>query len=137
MYYDLTQVAIGSCAPADCALSVLATVVSCQPGADHAVIDAGALALSKDPGPEWVEPRTFGRIFDHEEGDHQEGGTWRSDVWIKSLSQEHGVLNAPLPLGSRLRILPNHACLAAACFDTLHAVRGDRVVARWRIRRSR
>ena len=136
-YYDLTQVALGSCTPADCALSVLATVVSCQPGADHAVIDAGALALSKDLGPEWIEPPTFGRILASSQDHHQEGGTWRSDVWISSLSQEHGVLSAPLPLGSRLRILPNHACLAAACFDTLHALRGDRVIARWRIHRGR
>ncbi len=140
-FYDFTQVTIGSCTAADCALSILATVISCQPGADHAVIDAGALALSKDPGPDWLDPPTLGELLDLQEGgtsrDHQEGGTLRNDVRVVSLSQEHGVLSAPLPLGSRVRILPNHACLAAACFDSLHVVRGDRVLARWRIWRGR
>ncbi len=144
VFYDFTQVAIGSCAPADCALSVLATVVSCQPGADHSVTDAGALALSKDAGPDWVEPRTSGEIVDCEEGGtwraaptYQEGGTWRSGLRVTSLSQEHGIVNAPLPVGSRLRILPNHACLAAACFDALYAVRDDEVVGCWRVWRGR
>ncbi len=150
-FYDFTQVAIGSCGPADCALTVLATVVSCQPGADHAVVDAGALSLSKDPGPDWIEPPTMGELIEYEAAgspsrDASEGEdrkvagtlrTLRSAVRLTSLSQEHGIASAPLPVGSRVRILPNHACLAAACFDTLHVVRGDRLVDRWRIRRAR
>lgn len=131
-YYDFTQASIGSCSVADCALTVLATVVSCQPGARHSVVDAGALALSKDPGPAWLEPSAFGEIF----ADH-ESGTLRPDARLSSLSQEHGVVSVPLPVGSKVRILPNHSCLAAACFDRVYAVAGDRVVTAWRVHRGR
>lgn len=131
-YFDLTQVEIGSCTVADCALTVLSTVVSCQPGARHAVVDAGALALSKDPGPGWLDPPGFGAIY----ADHA-AGTLRDDARLVSLSQEHGVVDAPLPVGSTVRILPNHSCLAVACFDRVHAVSGDRVQDIWTVHRGR
>ncbi len=138
-YYDYTQVAIGSCTVRDCALTVLSTVVSCQPGARHAVCDAGALALSKDPGPEPEpeegergRPASWGEIYDD-----YEAGILHWDLRLASLSQEHGVLSAPVPVGERLRILPNHSCLATACFDRVYAVSGDRVVGVWTVHRGR
>src|SRR6266540_5148598 len=51
VFYDRTMLLIGCCEPADVGVTVLATVVSHQPGAAHFIVDAGALALSKDPGP--------------------------------------------------------------------------------------
>ena len=48
VFFDLMQARLGSCSIDDCAVTVLASVVSSQPGAGHCVIDAGALALSKD-----------------------------------------------------------------------------------------
>ena len=134
-YYDFTQVAIGSCTVRQCALTVLSTVISCQPGARHAVCDAGALALSKDPGPSRDaagDPTTWGEVY----ADH-EAGTLRPDLRLASLSQEHGILSAPVPVGTRLRILPNHSCLTNACFDRVHAVSGDRVVGVWTVHRAR
>lgn len=130
-FHDYTQVLLGTCEVRDCALTVLATVVSTRPGDERCVVDAGALALSKDTGPSWVEP-AFGRILAD-----RTGGELREDVRVVSVSQEHGVLDARLPLGDRIRILPNHSCLAMACFDRYHVVRGDRVVAEWRIERGR
>ena len=59
------------------------------------------------------------------------------EIMLTSLSQEHGVLAGALPVGTRLRILPNHSCMAAACFDRYHVVRGDEVVAEWPIHRAR
>ena len=123
VFYDYSQCEIGSCGVEDCALTVVSTVVSSQPGARHSVIDAGALTLSKDPGPSWVDPPTFGRIYaDYE--DHR----LDPDLRIVSLSQEHGIVNAPLPVGTRVRVLPNHSCLVMPNFETYHVVRGDRVV---------
>ncbi|MGB5878926.1 MAG: hypothetical protein WBH85_02745 [Thermoanaerobaculia bacterium] len=46
-------------------------------------------------------------------------------------------MTAPLPVGSRVRILPNHSCLTVACFDEYAVVRGDRVVDSWKIWRGR
>ncbi len=132
VFYDYTQYSLGACFLNACALSVLATVVSSQPGNRHCVVDAGALALSKDPGPERVRPRSMGRIF----ADYEKGRLDRSR-YLVSLSQEHGIVRGRFPLGARLRILPNHACLTAACFDQYHVVRGDRVVDCWKIWRGR
>jgi D-serine deaminase-like pyridoxal phosphate-dependent protein len=123
VFYDYSQVEIGSCSVEDCALTVMSTVISSQPGAGHSVIDAGALTLSKDPGPSWVDPPTYGRIYrDYEAAELD------PDLRIVSLSQEHGIVNGSFPVGTRLRILPNHSCLAMANFEIYNVVRGDRIV---------
>jgi D-serine deaminase-like pyridoxal phosphate-dependent protein len=127
-YFDATQVELGACEVRDCALTVWASVVSS--GRDHAVVDAGALALSKDAGPSGGRP-SMGRLFEQ-----YETGSLR-DERLVSLSQEHGVVGGPLEVGSCVRILPNHSCLTNACFDHVHAVRGEAVVGVWRVRRER
>jgi len=53
------------------------------------------------------------------------------------LSQEHGRVNRRLPVGTRVRVLPNHSCLTAAHFDEYHVVRDEDVVDRWKIWRGR
>ncbi|HYO46483.1 MAG TPA: alanine racemase [Gemmatimonadota bacterium] len=128
-YFDATQVELGSCEAGDCALTVWASVVSSA--RDHAVVDAGALALSKDVGRGDGRP-SMGRLYED-----YGARTLREDARMASLSQEHGVVDAPLPVGSRVRILPNHSCLTNACFDRVHAVRGENVVDVWRVRRER
>lgn len=128
--YDFTQVTLGSCTVRDCAATVLATVVSSAPGSGRSVVDAGALALSKDAGPEGSG--TMGEVFED-----YGAGKLSPAARLTSLSQEHGLLSAPLPVGRRLRILPNHSCLAVACFDEFFVVRGEEVLDRWRIHRGR
>lgn len=130
-FYDFTQATLGSCSVADCAVTVLASVVSSPPGAAHSVVDAGALALSKDLGPA-DGGGGFGRIY----GDYATAAL-HPEVHLTGLSQEHGVLSHRRPVGSRLRILPNHSCLTVACFDEYHVMRGDRLVDRWKIWRRR
>jgi len=132
-YYDYTQTRIGSCELADCALTVMASVISCSFG--HSVVDAGALALSRDPGPPEppggaLPPTTAGRLLTAE-------GDLDPDRWLTGLSQEHGEVNVPLPVGSRVRVLPHHSCLTNACFDRVWVVEGERVVDRWKIWRER
>ncbi len=109
-------------------MTVLSSVVSSQPGAGHSVIDAGALSLSRDPGCEWVEPASFGRVLG-------EAGELESGYRVTSLSQEHGIVNRRLPLGERLRIVPNHSCLAVPNFEHYHVVEQGRVTDRWPVRR--
>jgi D-serine deaminase-like pyridoxal phosphate-dependent protein len=128
-YFDATQVSLGACVASDCALTVWASVVSSA--RDHAVVDAGALALSKDAGPDDGRP-SMGRLYRE-----TTGGELRDDARLSGLSQEHGVVDAPLAVGSRVRILPNHSCLTNACFDRVHAVRGEEVVDVWRVWRER
>ena len=64
-------------------------------------------------------------------------GKLRWDSKLVSLSQEHGVADGPLVVGSKVRILPNHSCLTVACWDEYHVVQGDRIVDRWKIWRHR
>jgi D-serine deaminase-like pyridoxal phosphate-dependent protein len=127
-FYDFMQVCLGSCAVGDCGVTVLASVVSSRAGSGQCVVDAGALAMSKDTG----RKETFGEIF----ADYGLG-TLREEARLVSLSQEHGVVSAPLPVGERVRILPNHSCLTAACFDEYQVVRGGALVDRWKIWRGR
>ena len=130
-FFDVFQSAIGSCSLNDVAFSVLATVVSVHPEEQRAVIDAGALALSKDPGPTHVDPDCgFGRVVTIEDQHPLPG------LRITSVSQEHGEIEGPgtaaLRPGTHLRILPNHSCLSAACFESYHVVRNTEIVDEWR-----
>jgi D-serine deaminase-like pyridoxal phosphate-dependent protein len=131
-FHDRTQVVLGACEVTDVALTVLATVISSRLGRDRCVVDAGALALSKDAGPEGAAPPTMGEILDD-----RDAGRLADGARLVSLSQEHGILSRRLPWGRRVRILPNHSCLTAACHDVYHVVRGDEVVDRWPIHRAR
>jgi D-serine deaminase-like pyridoxal phosphate-dependent protein len=126
-FFDRDQLALGSCTETDVALSVISTVVS--RAEHHSICDAGALVLSKDPGP---DDRSMGDVWSD-----YDGGRLEADLRVTGLSQEHGKLSAPVPLGTRLRIMPNHSCLTAACFSSMYAVRGDHVEETWKIWNSR
>ncbi len=133
VFYDAFQASIGSCAPEDAALSVLATVVSHYPSQNKLMIDAGALALSKDTGARHVAPDCgFGAMLSLD-------GRRLPELRLTDLSQEHGQARGvePLrferyPVGAKLRIVPNHSCLTAAMHDRYHVVRGANVVAEWK-----
>ncbi len=132
-FYDMMQVQLGSCGVADCALTVLTSVVSRL--RDHAIVDAGALALSKErcslSSATSGQASTMAELFATHE-DYQ-AGRLHPELRLTSLSQEHGKLSRPLPVGNRLRLLPNHSCPSAAAFPECTVVRGEQVVDRWRI----
>ena len=132
VFFDNTMVTIGAATPGECAVSVLASVISSQPSPKRSIIDAGALALSKDPGRGGAETPTMGRIY----SDYASGAL-RDDLSVTGLSQEHGMIPGRLAVGEKIRILPNHSCLTIACFDEYHVVQGDEVVDRWKVARGR
>ncbi len=121
MFNDLDQLALGSCGPNDLALSVLASVIGQYEQRNQLLIDAGALALSKDiSATEFMPDAGFGTVIGHD-------GLSVSDV-----NQEHGFVGGkkPLPfdrltIGSKLRVLPNHACITAAAYDRYHVIDSD------------
>jgi len=127
VFYDYMQCALGACDPRDVAVSVLSSVISRMPS--HSVVDAGALAMSKDPGPE-RNGAGMGPVMTND-------GSVDPDTRLLSVSQEHGILSASLPVGTKVRIVPNHSCLTVACFDEYHVVRGNELVGRWKIHRGR
>jgi len=116
IYMDRMQVAKGAASFDDCAMTVLATVVS-RPNADRAILDAGSKALSSDT----VGLTGFGRITDYPE------------AVIAGLSEEHGNVDlsrsaAKPAIGERVRVIPNHTCVVTNLFDRLYLVSGERVV---------
>ena len=123
VFHDMTQVALGSAAIEDCALSVLATVIS-RPDKGRAVIDAGAKSLALDRGAHGTQ--------------QLEGYGYLPSAgrWVSRLSEEHGVIAAPaVPWreGDRVRIIPNHACPVANLFACAWVVEDDRVLDCWTV----
>lgn len=125
VFFDLAQYSRGSCTVDDIAISVLAEVISHRPEHNRLLIDAGGLALSKDisanerlpdAGYGWVcDPVSLERI---------------GDLRVASADQEHGFVEGTqvpfdrLPIGSRVRVLPNHACMTAAAYGQYQLVDG-------------
>jgi D-serine deaminase-like pyridoxal phosphate-dependent protein len=143
VFFDYTQVQLGVCSVSNCALSVLASIISHQPGASHFVTDAGALSLSKDLGAIHLHnDMGMGILFE----DYERKRLFAHvDVQIQSLSQEHGkilvdhqsMIEERFKVGERLRILEHHSCLTAANFDHYNVVKGNEVVDQWKILRGR
>lgn len=140
VFYDRTQVALGSCMYQDCAVTVLATVVSHQPGSNRVVVDAGSLALSSDAGPVHLdEVPTKGDVL----ADPQEMEV-NPRLRVSAISQEHGIIQGYtandveyLPVGKKVRLLPNHACLTVAHYNHYAVVKGQLVIDQWKILRDR
>lgn len=122
IYNDRSLVEAGVCGWKDCALSVLATVVS-TPTVERAIIDAGSKVLTSD----LLGLQGHGHVLD------------RPELSVRSLSEEHGTIVSSdgatrLNIGERIRIIPNHCCVVSNMVDqvTLHrgmAIEGARRVA--------
>jgi len=138
LFFDRFQALIGACTNQDIAFSVLTTVIGSYPDRKSLVLDAGALALSKDPGASHVDPDCgFGLLST------VDGARLLPDLNLVSLSQEHGQVAvgdsldpADFPVGTQLRIFPNHSCLTAAKYDRYYALRGELIVGAWRTARG-
>lgn len=124
VYNDRTTAAVGACAWDDCAFTVLATVVSTAV-AGQAVIDAGVKALGREP-IRGTADEGFAALLD------------RPDVIVTRMSEEHGVLDLSRTdwkprVGERVRVVPNHVCVAVHLFDEVVGIREGSVVERWPI----
>ncbi|HEX9161707.1 MAG TPA: alanine racemase [Thermoanaerobaculia bacterium] len=127
VFFDACQEAIGACRFEDIAVSVLATVVGSYPERQAMIVDAGALALSKDLGPDHIDARFgFGVVCDLR--------LRPLPMRLHALSQEHGKIATmqPLPVGAQVRIVPNHSCLTAAMYDCYHVLENGRIVDEWK-----
>jgi D-serine deaminase-like pyridoxal phosphate-dependent protein len=131
MFGDLFQAGLGTHEAGSIALTVLTSVIGRRPG--RLLVDAGGLALSKDrstaDGP---QDYGFGLVLD------LAGKRSHGDAIVRRAYQEHGVVEADpahpidLPVGAKLRIAPNHACMTAAAHDRYFVIDGtDEIVAVW------
>lgn len=135
VFQDLVMHNVGICQAEDLALSVLTTVIGHQPEKGWVLVDAGWMALSRDRGTQ-RQQRDFGygQVCTLD-------GSWLDGALLSGANQEHGMISfaeeAPadleerFPVGSRLRILPNHACATGAQFERYHAVDAKGAITVW------
>lgn len=139
VFFDLFQSGLGTCGEEDIAVSVLASVIGHHRGRNHILLDAGALALSKDSGANEHRPGTGYGAVCLAAAERPEPG-----LAVLHLHQEHGIVGhgkgldaidplpfARFPVGARVRVLPSHSCITAAAYDRYYVTEGERVVDVW------
>jgi D-serine deaminase-like pyridoxal phosphate-dependent protein len=125
VFFDLVMAGLGVCSIDDIAMSVLATVIGQQSAKGWILIDAGWTALSQDRGTaHQAVDQGYGLVCDM-------AGAPYPDLIVTRVNQEHGIVSLrsgstarlpDIPIGSRVRILPNHACATATQFDRYHVL---------------
>lgn len=133
--FDLVMHNVGVNDTSEIALSVLTTVIGHQREKGWAIVDAGWMAMSRDRGTQ-RQKRDFGYGLVC-----RENGEVLSEYLMSGANQEHGIVSrsgAPdheieqrFPIGTRLRILPNHACATGAQHPAYQAVNADGSVETW------
>ena len=126
-YFDRTQVGLGAADFADCALTVLARVVS-HPAPERLIFDSGSKALTSDGARGFASSGGYGVVLQA-----LEGTMIAADLLIERLSEEHATVRAtsggtPLRTGDLVRIIPNHSCVVSNLVDNVWLVDGDQVV---------
>lgn len=125
VFFDLVMAGIEVCDVDDIALSVLTTVIGHQEARGWTICDAGWMAMSRDRGTAGQEvDQGYGIVCD-------EAGAVIPGLIVLQANQEHGVIARrpgsdaqmpEFPVGTRLRILPNHACATAAQHQQYHVI---------------
>ena len=135
VFFDLVMHNIGVCAADELALSVLTTVIGHQQDKGWIIVDAGWMAMSRDRGTQRQrQDFGYGQVC-------TESGNWIEGARVTGANQEHGIITLAaedsgditerFPIGSRLRILPNHACATGAQFPDYHVLDAEGSVHTW------
>jgi D-serine deaminase-like pyridoxal phosphate-dependent protein len=134
VFQDLVMAGLQVCRVEDIALSVLATVIGHQTTRNWIITDGGWMALSRDRGTQQQRvDQGYGLVCDAD-------GKAYADLIVTSANQEHGIIAdrhggaidfTRFPIGSQLRVLPNHACATAAQHERYHVIAGREVKAVW------
>ena len=124
VYFDRTQVALGAATIDDCALTVMARVVS-KPAADRIIFDSGSKTLTNDGARGFTPAPGFGVVLRND-------GTPDEGLLIERLSEEHATVKAlsgstALEPGDLVRIVPNHSCVVSNLVDQVWLVDGAAV----------
>jgi len=134
VFHDLVMAGLGVCALEDIAISVLCTVIGHQPDKGWLITDAGWMAMSRDRGTAKQKvDQGYGVVCDA-------AGRPIDDLIVADANQEHGIVArrgggpidfARFPIGTLLRILPNHACATAAQHAEYQVLRGGKLAGTW------
>jgi D-serine deaminase-like pyridoxal phosphate-dependent protein len=123
VYFDRTQLALGAASLDDCALTVLATIVTKHEG--RIILDAGSKTLTNDQARGITPAPGYGAVL-------TEDGSIDDTLTIERLSEEHATVrvtgSTALKPGDRVRVLPNHSCVVSNLVNDVRLVEGDRVI---------
>lgn len=124
VYYDRTQVGLGSASWDDCALTVLSRVVS-RPAPDRLIFDAGSKTLTTDLAKGAGDVSGYGAVLEAVDGTQP-----TPNLLIERLSEEHATVrvrggDSQLKPGDLVRIVPNHACVVSNMVDEIWLVSGN------------
>jgi len=130
VYFDRTQVALGAASLDDCALTVLATVVSKHPG--RIILDCGSKTLTNDQARGISKAPGYGAVLTGPGNDIESPRHVDESLSIERLSEEHATVrvtgSTSLEPGDRVRVIPNHSCVVSNLVDVVRLVDGDRVI---------
>jgi len=135
VFFDLVMAGLNVCRLDEIALSVLATVIGHRPDKGWTLLDAGWMAMSRDRGTAGqAVDQGYGLVCDVD-------GKPLHDLLLVGANQEHGIMAhrsgkvedaVHLPVGTQVRILPNHACSTAAQYPRYEVLGpGQEVTATW------
>lgn len=136
VFFDLVMSNVGVCTPQQVALSVLATVIGHQPEKGWVIVDAGWMAMSRDRGTQRQKiDYGYGAVCDVM-------GQVIDGLFVSGANQEHGIVSRRdgaadpgvvqrFPIGTKLRLLPNHACATGAQYPFYLAVSPDGDATPW------
>jgi D-serine deaminase-like pyridoxal phosphate-dependent protein len=131
VYSDRTQVALGAAALGDCALTVLASVVS-KPARDRVILDCGSKTLSSDQARGTSPVTGYGAVLVGNGDSPGRADDVDASLTVERLSEEHATVRAAdgtsLEPGDRVRIVPNHACVVSNLVDAVRLVEGEKVI---------
>lgn len=130
VYFDRTMVGLGAATHDDCALTVLATVVS-RTTAERLVLDCGSKTLAADGARGFTPAAGHGDVF--RALAPTPGARPDPHLIVERLSEEHATVRvtpeaAPIGPGARVRVLPNHACVVSNLVDRAWLVDGLEVI---------
>lgn len=132
LFGDMFHAGLGTRQVDEIAVSVLASVIAHRHEDNQLYIDAGGLALSKDRATQAFEGDAdcgYGLVCDADTCEPIPG------LYVEAVHQEHGMVTAAdkktslpfdaLPVGSKVRVLPNHVCMTAAAYDAYNVIDGS------------
>jgi D-serine deaminase-like pyridoxal phosphate-dependent protein len=130
VYFDRTQVGLGAATLDDCALTVLATVVT-KPAPGRLILDSGSKTLAADGARGFSPLAGHGTVF--RDVSLPRGDEPDADLIVERLSEEHATVrvasgHTTLEPGDRVRIVPNHSCVVSNLVDRAWIVDGGQVV---------
>ena len=133
MFWDLAQASRGICKIEEIAISVLASVIGHNHQRKRIIIDAGSLALSKDVSANnFMKEAGYGLVCNPDTGIPFDG------LNVSEVHQEHGSIDLEtidwfdnFPIGSLVRILPNHACLTCAAHEKYNVLENEQITESW------